>query len=411
MEKQRNLTRFRFIFGLLIFFFFESFSLQAAAAITPEQIRKLEITPVEDQDFSIGKEIKFQLVLPGISPLNVQITNPSSQSDIIFKTLRRTSDNNDGTRIELWYEFTKEGSLKPSPLELKIGATDFKIPFAAVGISTSLVNRKPSVYITFSNGKTLHENSGASIMSWPVSEKLRFTVYAVNAMEITAVDYELPKGSLFSKTRDYKTRPSVTPVCDFEWTPLIKGKVKTPEIKITLKAPNGTSSTLKVPVAYITVINEKNKSQQGKTDKSFSESFTEQEPVLQEADSHASGNPVQERILGRKKNYLRVLFILLGILIITVVILLILKKKSPVPYIVLSVIMLFVLIVFTTLSKKTTAVYTNGIIKSIPEENSGKIIQMPENTEVKILKTVGNWYCIRAEGITGWTPKENIRIY
>ncbi len=411
MEKQRNIKRFRFIFGLLIFFFSGLFSLQASTPVTPEQIRNLEITPVEGQDFSIGKEIKYQLILPGISPLNVQLTNPSSQPDIIFKTLRRTGDNGDGTKIELWYEFTKEGNLKPSPLEIKIGASDFLIPFGTIGISNPLENRKPSLYISFANGKTLHENSGNSLMTWPVSEKLRFTVYAVNAAEIKSIDFDLPKDSLFSKTRDYKIRPSVTPVCDFEWTPLIKGKTKTPEIRITLQASNGTTSTMKVPVSYITVINGKNKTRTGIIDKTFSESFADQETTVQETDLSVQNNSVQNKILNRKKTYLKILLISLAILVLIAALLLLLKKKSPVPYIILSVIMLLVLITFTALSKKSAAVYTEGIIKSIPEENSGKILQIPENTEVKILKSVGNWYCIRAEGITGWTQKENIRIY
>ena len=120
MEKQRHNKNLRSVFGLLIFLF-SAFSSSLSAQISSEQIRRLEILPVENQDFSVNKEIKYQLILSGISPLNVYITNPESEEKIIFKTLRRTSDGNDGTKIELWYQFSETGDFAPEPLQLKIG--------------------------------------------------------------------------------------------------------------------------------------------------------------------------------------------------------------------------------------------------------------------------------------------------
>lgn len=403
MEKQRDHKNNRFVFGLLIFLF-SAFSSSLFAQITPEQIRKLEIIPVDNQDFSVNKEIKYLLNLPGISPLSVHILNPESEEKIIFKTLRRTGDGNDGTKIELWYQFTVPGDFAPSPLQLKIGTRTFEIPFAKIRITERLENIRPSVALKFSNGTTVSKNSSASVFQGTVSKPVKFQVIIQNAKEIKSIDYELPKNSLFTKKTD----------TSFEWTPLKKGRLKVPEFKINVIANNGNKIELKTPECYITVVegNQKNTGSSLKSDQSFAESFTEVLNSSTEDETNiSSADSFELKIQRRRKTCIKWLFISLGLILLAALSMWMMKIKSPFPYLVLSVLLILAMILFTVLSKKHLAVYTEGTVKSIPELNSGKILQIPENTEVKILKDVGGWYCIQNGTVTGWTLKENVRIY
>lgn len=402
MEKQRNNKNLRSVFGLLIFLF-SAFSSSLSAQITPEQIRKLEIIPVDNQDFSVNKEIKYQLILSGISPLNVYIINPESEEKIIFKTLRRTGDGNDGTKIELWYQFSETGDFAPEPLQLKIGNRLYQIPFVKIRITERFENKRPSVSLKFSNGKTVSQNTNSSVLQTSVSKTVRFQIVIENAKDVKSIDYEIPKNSLFTKKTD----------TSFEWTPLKKGRLKVPEFKINVIANNGNKTEIRTPECYITVIDgiQNGGNTSVLTDQTFADSFTETVASEQREETSLTADNFELKIQNRKRNGIKWLFISLGLILLAALSMWMMKIKSPFPYLVLSVLLILAMILFTVLSKKHMAVYTEGIVKSIPELNSGKILQIPENSEVKILKDVGGWYCIRNGTVTGWTLKENVRIY
>ncbi|MCQ2585820.1 MAG: SH3 domain-containing protein [Treponema sp.] len=402
MEKQRNHKNIRFVFGLLILLF-SAVSSSLYAQISPEQIRRLEIAPVDNQNFSVNEDVKYQLILPGISPLNVYITNPESEDKIIFKTLRRTSDGEDGTRIELWYQFNEAGDFAPEPLQLKIGSKLFQISFVKVRITERFENKRPSAYLKFSNGKTVSRNTSSSILQTTISKAVSFQIVIENVKDIKSIDYEIPKNSLFTKKSD----------TSFEWTPLKKGRLKVPEFKINVTANNGNNTEIRTPECYITVIDgaQNAGTPSLKADQSFADSFTETITSNLEEETSVSADNFELKIQRRRKTCIKWLFISLGLILLAALSMWMMKIKSPFPYLVLSVLLILAMILFTVLSKKHLAVYTEGTVKSIPELNSGKILQIPENTEVKILKDVGGWYCIQNGTVTGWTLKENVRIY
>jgi len=407
MEKQRNHKSFRSVFGLLIFFLF-SFS-SSLFALSPEEIKKLKIEPLDNQTFDTDKDIKFQLQLPGINPLDVFISNPESEEKILFKTLRRTgygknnSGESEGTKIELWYQFTETGIFTPEPLELKIGTRAYRIPFSKIKISEKEENLVPYVYYIFSNGQTVTKTTSASLFQGTVSKPVNFQISIVNAREVKSIDYEIPKNSLFTKKSDIS----------FEWTPMKKGRQKVPEIKVTVIANNGNKMEIKTPDCFITVQAATQSLSGGSTkaDKTFADSFTDIFLDKGPEETETPQDSFEVKIKNRKKTVTKWLFISLFIILLAALVMYLLKIKSPVPYLILSVLLILAIILFTVLSKKHLAVYTEGTVKSIPELNSGKVLQIPENSEVKILKDVGGWYCIQNGSVTGWTLKENVRIY
>lgn len=413
MEKQRNHTDKRFIKGLLAsIFLILNFSLFAATRINSSQIKKLVITPDENTIFTTGKDIKFQLIIPGIPPLDIDVETPSHQDDVVFKTLRVTRHQSSDTKIELWYEFLSQGTTAPLPLNLYIDGKNYAIPFSLIQIDENPMNKKPKIGIQFNNGKSISDNTQNNLFTSVVSQKIPFKVYVQSAKEILSVDYELPKNSLFEQTAEYdlsKISP-VTTVGEYSWTPLKKGKTVIPSIRVKVLAYDGSKIELKSPEGYVNITGAKTTNNSSSKDSLFSDSFSE---IIQNSDSNESDSSklISDRVIAKKKHYLKLLFISLAAFILIALVLLIIKIKSPLPYLIISLILIFCMIIFTSLYKKQTAVYTNGIVKSIPEHSGGTVIQFSENSEVKILKELNDWYCIQSGASTGWTLKENIRIY
>lgn len=410
MEKQRNYKNFRSVYRLLILLAGFQSLLFAVPKPTMNQLKELAITPVENQDFSTDEEIKYILNIPEITPLSVEVRTPEVQDHITFKTFRRTGNTNGGTKIELWYEFSQDGEWAPAPLEVNISGKIYHIPFAKIYISKNQMSLKPEAVIHFSNGKTIVENSGISLFNSPASAKIRFTVRVRNAKKTLSADYDIPKDALLSVTKDFSLTEK-DPYYEFEWTPLKKGKTRLPEIKFTCTAFDGSTVKITSPEGYINVTNSISSKTSSRNDRLFSDSFSETEIIENEYSQINSLDELAGKIAWKKRLYLKMLFICLAILVLVCTVLFMLKIKSPVPYLLLSVILILLMIIFAALSKKKTAVYTSGTVKSIPETNNGKVLQIQENTEIKILKDVGDWYCITSGNTTGWTQKENVRIY
>lgn len=422
MEKQRKYKNFRFIIRLLTFIsVLFTGSLFASPLISEDEINKLIILPEENIELVTQKEIKFHLTIPKTSPLAVEISTPIEQENIVFKTLRKTGTKNNDTLIELWYIFETSGEHKINPLELKIAGHYFYIPFQSLFITDPMEKMVPKLSAKFSSGPWISASSSSSVITSPVSKKIKFTVYIQYSSQVLNIDYTLPKNSLFSKIKDYEIVSSgnpnnhfsyqMIPVCDFEWTPMAKGKIKVPSIKIKALSYDGTIVEVTLPETFITVSNSSIKKQNNFQDKTFQDSFSAIETTEEEIILENSLEKISQKVKERKKLILKFLFIALGTLILFAIIIYFLKLKSPVPYLILSILLLFILITFTALSKKQTAVYTEGAVKSIPELNSGKILQITEYSEVKIIKEINGWYCIQSGTTTGWTKKENVRIY
>lgn len=418
MEKQRICSKFRLFKRLLILtsLFILPFSLFAVISIPAEELKKLVIIPEENQSFVTDRDIKYSVIIPGIIPTDVEVSTPELQDNTQFKTLRRTRYNDTDTKLELWYEFPEKGSYTPSPLKVNIKGKDYLLYFANIHIEENNLTSRPSMIIVFKNGKILSEKTPAVLFTSASGKEIYFSVYVKNAKEINSADYTLPRDGLLEKLQ--RTEPAQKLSgdflywADFKWTPLTKGKAPVPYMELKVTGNNGMKTVLETPEAYISITKGNSYSSASKTDSFFKDAFSFIQPKEEENSEIISG---EEQILAksvqRKHRYLMWLFIILFILILVSVLLLVLKVKSPVPYLIISILALITVFTFTALSKKKTAVYTSGIIKSIPEEKGGTIIRMAEYSEVHILKETNEWYCIQSNSVTGWTTKENVRFY
>ena len=142
-------------------------------------------------------------------------------------TLRKV-ESGGGTKIEIWYQFTKTGTYKPKALTVKIKNSRRQLEFGTVTIGINPGEQLPLCVIKTpqGNNKNLTVRAG---------EKLEFSLCLQYALQLTQFTWELPKDSLFVQTKTYeftqiKQREKLVsneliPVSDFEWTPLLPGEI------------------------------------------------------------------------------------------------------------------------------------------------------------------------------------------
>lgn len=429
MEKQRNTKRHRFVSGLLIILCLST-PVWAGTKITAAQIRELKIKPAANEKLITDREIKFELDIPTIEPGNVEITTPASTDEIVFKTLRRTSNGNGGTKIELWYEFLKNGERKPESLGVKISNRNYKIPFEYVWIELNPMKIQPRLIFKFSNGKSVanyNKDSSSALFSTPVSKPITISVLLQYTNQITSFNYEIPKDSLLQITKTYDIAENIgkksnhdnlksdyIPVVDFEWTPLSKGKTPIPKIKLTVVSIAGNQFEFAMPETFVNVTSNKT-SKNADNLSAFKNQFDETE--IEEMEEETPATDTFAEIAHKRKLCQKLIVVSLSLLSLFLLIAILVSakikksqtaKKVFITAVTLAGVSIILLIISTVILKQPAAIYTGGQISSIPEATAGNHIQIMENSQVKIIKETSDWYCIQSGGNVGWTKKENI---
>ena len=61
--------------------------------------------------------------------------------------------------------------------------------------------------------------------------------------------------------------------------------------------------------------------------------------------------------------------------------------------------------------KKNKAIFTNGYLYSIPDENAVKTETIQPGTQVKIVEKTNRWYYIQTETAKGWCLKNQLILF
>lgn len=61
--------------------------------------------------------------------------------------------------------------------------------------------------------------------------------------------------------------------------------------------------------------------------------------------------------------------------------------------------------------KKNKAIFTNGYLYSIPDENAVKTETIQPGTQVKIAEKTNRWYYIQTETAKGWCLKNQLILF
>lgn len=420
-------------------------------------LKNLKITPVEGQSLYAKQELKFEVVLPGISASSVQIQNPPEMKNVSFKTLRKTEiyTGSADTKIELWFTFEKRGTYNLDPLTIIVNGRGTTIGFEPVVIEDNPANMSSRIVVIFSNGTTCYSDDDLQdkvIFDAVIGKKINYTIYLQYAVQLIQYSCDLPKNSIFKQTREYEITESkyreksysneLIPVASYEWAGLTAGKNKMPPIKLVATGYNGYRNSIIMPEFYINFISSEEK-EIDNSNSLFVEAFNTNyihstltdETVITDEDckklaalrrnekdaflnifmarqdrkefEESLGLPSGEDEFSKVGLYISV-FILVILLILFCIFAK--QKKSfakiiTTPFLVSAV----VLIIFSLVqSSKEYAIFKNGKVLSVPEANAASSTEVTTGTRVRVLEETENWCYIEIGETGGWVERNNL---
>ena len=456
MEKQRKYPEQQscrrllkqFLKGFLVALLFAAGSQTVySQTLTNALIRDLRISPVQNQPLAVNTDIKFEVVIPYTLPSQIDVSMPEEIENVQFKTLRKVEagGNGGGTKIEIWFSFSKTGTYIIPPLSMKIKNSRKQIAFMPVKIGINPKEQDPVCVIVTDSGinKNITVTAGQSV---------KFRVCLQYAVQLVQFNWELPKDSIFVQGKTYefteiKQREKVVsdeliPVSDFEWTPLVTGTIDFPKFNIQAIAYNGDKVTVKLPAIKVDVVKARTKKSDNSSSyfsKAFETDFENggEELVLiltaQEAEYIAElrskerhslfGKARKERIAYEKmlgmpysqKEFKIAWIYICGVITLALVVLLVIflrKKRSIINIgIGIALVCMIVLVIYCAVcGKRKFAVSTGGQLCSIPEASASIKSELPVCNRVQVLDESGDWYLLRFGETEGWCTKESIII-
>lgn len=456
MEKQRKYPEQQscrrllkqFLKGFLVALLFAAGSQTVySQTLTNALIRDLRISPVQNQPLAVNTDIKFEVVIPYTLPSQIDVSMPEEIENVQFKTLRKVEagGNGGGTKIEIWFSFSKTGTYIIPPLSMKIKNSRKQIAFMPVKIGINPKEQDPVCVIVTDSGinKNITVTAGQSV---------KFRVCLQYAVQLVQFNWELPKDSIFVQGKTYefteiKQREKVVsdeliPVSDFEWTPLVTGTIDFPKFNIQAIAYNGDKVIVKLPAIKVDVVKARTKKSDNSSSyfsKAFETDFENggEELVLiltaQEAEYIAElrskerhslfGKARKERIAYEKmlgmpysqKEFKIAWIYICAVITLALVVLLVIflrKKRSIINIgIGIALVCMIVLVIYCAVcGKRKFAVSTGGQLCSIPEASASIKSELPVCNRVQVLDESGDWYLLRFGETEGWCTKESIII-
>ena len=463
MEKQRN-QRFikscrRFLI-ILFTLFCTTTTASFAQTLTLEQIRQLRFLPEEGQNLYTKTDLKFTVTIPNVRASQVQVLAATQDHDITFRTIRKSEDyKQNGTIIEVWYNFAKEGSYTPSPLPMLIQNRRRSISFEPVTVTADPSTMSPRIVLAFEDGTKIYSDdiySTTPVLKIPAGKKIKLTVNLQYATQLTQFSWDLPKDSIFTCIDEYEfteTRyrervysHTLIPVATFEWTGLISGTQKIPAFRLNAVGYSGSRSELRMPVLFVEFTENALADDSENEDDIFSAAFFQDEeentsPELtiltkEECQTLAdyytrehnefllypkarqnrinyeescglivSPNPIFPSVL----LYIAIIIILTSLVFMIIAI----RKKHKIrtlSFIVLLVIGIAIMIYCAARKNERYGISTGCKIYSIPQSNAESVSEVSAGSRVRILESTGKWYYIEVGETGGWCNTEDICI-
>ena len=160
MEKQRIKGLFKSGRRLLITLLLSFAAVFAFSQnLTLEQIKQLRFVPEDGQNLYTKTDLKFVVTIPNVRASQVQVLSMTQDPDITFRTIRKSEDyKQNGTIIEVWYNFAKEGTYTPSPVPMMIQNRKRTIEFNSVTVTVDPSTMNPRIVIVFEDGTKIYSD-------------------------------------------------------------------------------------------------------------------------------------------------------------------------------------------------------------------------------------------------------------
>ena len=461
MEKQRN-QRFiksgrRFLIILAALF---CSAASFAQNITLEQIRQLRFIPDEGQNLYTKTDLKFTVTIPNVRASQVQVLAATQEHDITFRTIRKSEDyKQNGTTIEVWYNFAKEGSYTPSPLPMMIQNRHRSISFEPVTVTVDPSTMNPRIVLAFEDGIKIYSDDllgNSPVLKIPTGKKIKLTVNLQYATQLTQFNWDLPKDSIFTCIDEYEFTENryrervyshtLIPVASFEWTGLIPGLQKIPTFRLNAIGYNGARIELKMPGFLIEFTESTDSEESANEEDIFSAAFFQEE---EQADSFGATLLTKEEcqtladyytkehneflfypkarrnrinyeescglIVSPNPIFPSVLFYIAIIIILASIVFMIIAirnkhKIRTLAFIILLVIGIAILIYCAVRKNERYGICTGCKIYSIPQSNAESVSEVSGGSRVRILEHTGKWYYIEVGETGGWCNTGDICI-
>lgn len=459
MEKQRTKSGSKFSRGLLAAFVFVSFiNPLHAKFLTNSDFANLHFTPVQtgnDSDFYTSTDIRFEVEVPYVKPVDIDISSPDDMDNASFKTLKRTELDGEegGTRIEVWYSFSKKGTYTLQPLTLRVQGFKRTIAFDSINVKLNPKDQDPVLLIRFEDGTVASSEDGFAELSKleiNAGQKINFDILFQYGVQLISFNWVLPKDSIFSQTHEYEILKSkyidkskvdeIVPVSSFEWIPLVEGEATFPVFSMTLTSNNGYKGEIKIPSIPIT-IGEKIQGNEEKQEDIFNQAFeaTKVEEIVPEVITVTEEDCKELAELRIKERYsffgLRkgkrikkeaslalptdskefpVTWIYISILLVIIsfgLFIFFLRKKRVFTNILTSAFVIIAIIglwISVFESKKEHGVSYGCNLYSIPDSLSEAKSELKAGSYVEIIETSGEWFYVLLGESGGWCKRTGI---
>ncbi|WP_022931632.1 SH3 domain-containing protein [Treponema bryantii] len=461
MEKQRNQRLIKSVRRFLITLFILFCTTAAfAQTLTLEQIRQLRFVPEEGQNLFSKTDLKFTVTIPNVRASQVQVLAATQEQDITFRTIRKTEDyKQNGTTIEVWYNFAKEGHYTPSPLPVMIQNRRRTISFEPVTVTPDPSTMNPRIVVEFEDGTKIYSDdlyNTNPVLQIPTGKKIRLTVNLQYATQLTQFSWDLPKNSIFTCIDEYEFTEArirervyshtLIPVASFEWTGLIAGTQKIPTFRLFAVGYKGSRIELRMPGFLIEFTESDESLESENEDDIFSAAFFQEEDEkknpevtpLTKAECQTLADYYtrehnefllypkarQNRInyeescglvVSHNPIFPSVLLYIAIIIIITSIVFMIIAIKNKhkirtLMFIVLLVIGIAVMIYCAARKNERYGICKGCKIYSIPQLNAESISEISAGSRVRILESTGKWYYIEVGETGGWCNTDDICV-
>lgn len=458
MEKQRTKCRQKFSRGLLTAFILLFITPLHAKILTNKDFSSLTFNPIlneNEKEFYTNTDIRFEVIIPYVRPSEIEIISPDDYDNATFKTLKRTELEGEdaGTRIEVWYSFSKKGEYTLRPLSMRVQGFRRSVSYAPIFINTNPKDLEPIVYLKFSDGTITTSEDGFSTLSnisAKAGQKISFDVLFQYGVQLLGFNWLLPKDSIFSqisegdilstKYNDKSKIEQIVKIASFEWLPLLEGTATFPVFSISVTNNNGVKREILTPSVTINILGKVESSEQ-KEETLFSDAFSQtqtekvvvEEKIITKEDCTEvaklrikeryglfgigkKGRIEKERELGlaSNKNEFSFAWIYLAICCVVASIccfIVFLRKKRIITNIVTSaciVVSLVGLCICLIEAKKPHGVSYGCQLYSIPDDLSEAKTELKPGSYVQIIETSGEWFYVLLGEAGGWCKKDGI---
>lgn len=458
MEKQRtnSINKFcrRLLTGILSLVLCNSFY---AEELTPEHINNLIIIPSTTSELYSDAEIHFEVFVPSTRSYQIDFVKPQNTDNYTYKSVEKVESmtSMEGTNIEMVVVFDNPGDYTLPALNTRIAGKSYKIPFEAINVKVNPAKQKPIILIKLKDGTTFSSSENYNQkpkLTVKAGEKIYFTTQMQYVLQLMNERADLPKDSLFYKTKSIEseskqyhekdTLGTIFNVSEYCWTPLIPGKVSFPEISMNVTTYTGSKTEVKMSSFYVEVLeadDTEKKSEENPFETAFAietintetseiqrNSITEDQcqklADLRSKEKHSLfGSAKKDR-----KNYestlglpssesefsqpLFYIYLVLTVIMAVVLIILIIKKRRILIIIFSIALVAFGILLIISISRITDsyAISKGCTIQSIPEMKVDSKSELPAGTRVSITAKSSEWIYVELGETCGWCHEDEV---